>query len=154
MKYSVVLQAPFAFPLFWLLAGIGLLAAAAAGFALRYIRTGRFLPRQRPRPFRAVRMFFLRLRYLRALRGVERDFRRSRIDSRESHKRISLIVRRFAQAATGLPFTNMVHSELPRLYPRLANIIGQLYEPEFAYRPRVDVRDMIRQSKELIRRWK
>ena len=156
MKYSVVLQDPFDFERFWLYLGIGLLlAAVAAWLAARFLKSRKSTPRGKSHPFRSVRLFFGKLWFLRMLRKIDRDYGRKRIDCREAHRRISLVVRMFAQVATGRPVTRMVQSEIQRLhYSRLANLIGRLYEPEFAPRPETDVRESIRQSKELIRQWK
>ena len=155
MKYSVVLQDPFDYRPLWLWLGIGLLlAAAAAWFVLRYADLEKLALRRKLNPIRSLRMFFLKRSYLRKLRRIERDFRRNRIGIREAHQRISLAVRRFAQAATGKPVTSMVHSELPWLKrPPLTDLIGSLYEPEFSPQSGGDVRQMIQKSKELIRQW-
>ena len=165
MKYSVVLQDPFDFEPFWLWLGIGLLAAAAAIWLIRFYLKRRMLsssPHRKPHPLRAlgrfaggIRLFLTKEWFLRMIRKIERDFRQNRIDSREAHQRIAGVVRLFAQTASHWPVTRMAFSEIHRLgCPQLTGLIGRFQEPEFGRIPREDIRDLAEQSKELIRRWK
>ena len=156
MRYSVFLQAPFDFERFWLLLGIGLiLAAGLAWLAIRHLRKKgirldrliALLPAKR-------RLSLLRRRYLRRVERIGSQFSSGDLDCRAAHQALSREVRLFAQAVTGQPMIHMVHSELKQTrYQALANLVGEMYVPEFARLSAADVEQMIRKSKELISLW-
>ena len=155
MKYSVVLQDPFDYALFWILLGAGLLLCAGLVWLLLHLPDRKTKSWKDMALVRKVRLLIKKRKHTKNVRKIEGEFARQKIDGRTAYQQISKEVRQFAQAATGKPIESLVYSELAAMqYPELTNLIGQLYVPEFATRSEADVAGMIRRSKELIKKWR
>ena len=154
MKYTVVLQSPMDFAPRWILIGCALLLAGVALLlALKYL-PGSALRRLKDRSPRPLRLALSKANILRELEKLQRDFDRGRVDSRAAHQRMSLLVRAFTQAVSGIPTTRMTLDELRALpFTDLERLIARLYVPEFSTLPDDRVADAIQRCKELIERW-
>ena len=154
MKITVVLQSPMDFAPRWILIGCALLLAGVALLlALKYL-PGSVLRRLKDRSPRPLRLALSKANILRELEKLQRDFERGRIDSRTAHQRMSLLVRAFTQAVSGIPTTRMTLDELRALpFTDLERLIARLYVPEFSTLPDDRVADAIQRCKELIERW-
>ncbi len=156
MRFSVFLQDPFDFSSYWVWWGLGLLGAAALVWLLR-----RYLPRLRLgfRPgdsslIRRIRLYFRKRRSLRSFRRIEAAVQSEGLDPRSAHQRICRELRQFAAAATGGPMESLVYSELLNTdYPKLAQLIGEYYAPEFSLPSEADVGRLLTKSKEMVRTW-
>ena len=155
MKYSVVLQDPFDYALFWILVGVGLLLAAGILYGLLHLPQIRTKSWKDISFIRSIRLFFRKRKHTKNVKKIEKEFAEKTIDGRTAYQQISREVKQFAQAATGKPVESLVYRELLLMkYPALTDLIGKLYAPEFATRSDADVADMIRESKELIKKWR
>lgn len=75
----------------------------------------------------------LRARCLDAIAAIEVDADAGRLPERDAHQRLSLLVREFADVATGLPTTRMTLEELRRNgLDQFAVGIAGIYPNEFA----------------------
>lgn len=153
MKYSVNLEAPFAFSARWYWIGLALLLLA---FLLRYagvrfldsrelINTGRIKWR---------RLAGNKKKYLKRIEDIERAHQKGELDTRAVCQRMSREVRDFVDAVTGWRTDAMVYLELAKLNrPELAEVVRHYYGPEFSYYTEADAKAAIEEGKELIRKW-
>ncbi len=153
MKFSIGLEAPFAFSSYWYAVGLGLILLAIILFLLfprivsRIERASRSSVRKR---------FYSKTKdkYLKKIEKVEASFNNGQLDMRGVHQQMSTIVRSFVQKVTGWPTEAMVYLELINLdRPELAELVRQYYEPEFAYYSEADAKSAIEKGKELITKW-
>ncbi len=153
MKYSVNLEAPFAFSARWYLIGLGLLLL---GIVL-WFAGGRLLDRLAGSNSEKVRWHRLsanKKKYLRRIEDIEAAHKKGELDTRAVCQQMSKEVRDFVDAVTGLRTGTMVYLELARLNrPELAELVRNYYEPEFSYYTRADAKAAIEEGKELIRKW-
>ena len=153
MKFSIGLEAPFAFSPYWYAVGLISILIALILFLL--------LPRivcgiEKGSRSSLRKRFYSRTKdkYLKKIEKVEAAFNKGQLDMRGVHQQMSAIVRSFVQAVTGWPTEAMVYLELINLdRPELAELVRQYYEPEFAYYSQADVKSAIEKGKELITKW-
>jgi hypothetical protein len=119
------LQDPVGYDGPWLLLAVAGLVAVALYYAAVLWLT-------RPRPPRPPRRPD-EVDYLARLDAIEAKVAAGEIGARAAHQQISRVLREYAAAAVGVPATTMTLAELERRGPhRLARIVADLYEPEFA----------------------
>ena len=92
------------------------------------------------------------------LDAVAADVEAGRLSAREGHQRLSAIVRTFAARRTGLPVEAMTLQDLRSLedLPGLAELVGELYPPEFAGREDLAAAAFTRSvahAREVVRTW-
>ena len=155
MKYSVVLQDPFDYALFWILVGVGLILAAGLVWFLLHLPDRKTKSWKDLSLIRSIRLFFRKRKHTKNVKKIEAEFAQKKIDGRTAYQQISKEVRQFAQAVTGKPVESLVYTELQMMeYPDLTKFVGLLYAPEFATKTDADVADMISKGKELIKKWR
>ncbi|BCW36566.1 hypothetical protein StoSoilA2_26220 [Arthrobacter sp. StoSoilA2] len=96
----------------------------------------------------------LRATCLSAIDTLEREADAGRLPGRDAHQRLSLLVREFAGAATGLPATSMTLEELRRNgLDQVAVGIALIYPNEFAPVALQSVRDSARTARQVVQAW-
>ena len=96
----------------------------------------------------------LRARCLSAIDTLEREADAGRLPGRDAHQRLSLLVREFAGAATGLPATSMTLEELRRNgLDQFAVGIALIYPNEFAPVAMQSVRDSAKTARQVVQAW-
>ena len=129
MKFSIDLEPPFGLSAYWYAVGIGVFLLS---FLLRFVVNKLFEVRVYS-PFRLDR---LHRESLRKVQEISSEYGKKELDSRAAHQQMSLAVRQFVQAVTGLPADKMVYGDMRALRrPDLADLIKDYYEPEFAFSP-------------------
>lgn len=153
MKYSVNLEAPFAFSARWYWIGAGfILLAVLVTAAVYYIF--RHLSRTDSARMKWHRLAHNREKYLKRIDEIEAAYKKGSLDTRAVAQRMSKEVRSFVDAVTGWRTDTMVYNELVRLNrPELAELVRSYYEPEFAFYSEADAKHAIERGKELIRKW-
>lgn len=153
MKYSITLEAPFAFSARWYWIGAGFLI-----FAVILVTAGNYLLNHLSR-IDSDRMKWRRLshnrkKYLKKIDEIEAAYSKGDLDTRAVAQQMSLEVRAFVHAVTGWRTDTMVYLELTGLNrPELAELVRYYYEPEFAFYSEADAKLAIDRGKELIRKW-
>lgn len=142
MKYSIDLQAPFGFPLYWYAIGLGLILLS---LLLRYLMT-------RSSGIRSpMRLDKLRRQTLSNIDEISRAYKNGELDTRGVHQKMSLQLRQFVQAATGWRTESMTPDEMAALAkPELGSLIKEYTEPEFSYRPEADSKAAIENGQKLV----
>lgn len=96
----------------------------------------------------------LRAGCLSAIDALEREVDAGRRPGRDAHQRLSLLVREFAGAATGLPATSMTLEELRRNgLDQFAGGIAVIYPNEFAPVATQSVRDSAKTARQVVQAW-
>ena len=96
----------------------------------------------------------LRASCLSAIDTVEREADAGRLPGRDAHQRLSLLVREFAGAATGLPATSMTLEDLRRNgLDQFAVGIALIYPNEFAPVVMQSVRDSAKTARQVVQAW-
>ena len=132
MKYSIDLEPPFAYSAYWYAIGLGLILLAVL---LRYL-FNRIFMRPVESPFKIDK---LHKQAIARIDGIDKSYRDKQCDLRTMHQNLSREVRQYAQTMEGLRAESMVYDELcQKARPDLADVIGDYYGPEFAYKPQAD----------------
>ena len=142
MKYSIDLQAPFEFPLYWYAVGLGLIVLSVLL---------RFLMNQTSALRSPMRLDRLRRQTLSNINEISRAYKSGELDTRGVHQKMSLQVRQFVQEATGWRTESMTYDEMASLAkPELGNLIKEYTEPEFSYRSEADSKAAIENGQKLV----
>ena len=144
MKYSVDLEAPFAFSAYWYAAGILLIIFGRLLFLFfrRILRMDPEPPLKVDRTYKSC---------MKRIAEIERRYRSGELDTRAAHGQMSAEVRGFVQEMTGLQAQTMVYDELrKRGRPELAALIGEYYGPEFSYTSEADTEQAIEKGRALV----
>ena len=142
MKYSIDLQAPFTFPFYWYLLGLGLILLAV----LLRIMMNRTSKVRSP-----MRLDRLHRQALSNIDEISRAYSRGELDTRGVHQRMSREARKFVQAATGWRTESMTYEEMAHLArPELAGLIKAYSEPEFSYESKADSGAAIENGRKLV----
>lgn len=93
--------------------------------------------------------------YMRRIDEIEAKYNNQEIDARETHIRMSSVVRGFVNEATGVNVRNYTLQEIARLnMPDLAKLIEEFYSPEFAFGTEdVKIEDSFGNARQVIREW-
>ena len=144
MKYSVDLEAPFAFSAYWYAVGILLIIFGHLLF-LFFRRILRMDPEPPLKVDRAYKSCMKRIA------EIERRYKSGDLDTRAAHGQMSSEVRGFVQELTGLQAQSMVYEELRRRgRPELAELIREYYGPEFSYISEADAVQAIEKGRTLV----
>ena len=144
MKYSVDLEAPFAFSAYWYAAGILLIIFGRLLFLFfrRILRMDPEPPLKVDRTYKSC---------MKRIAEIERRYRSGELDTRAAHGQMSAEVRGFVQEMTGLQAQSMVYDELRRRgRPELAELIREYYGPEFSYISETDAVQAIEKGRALV----
>lgn len=155
MQNDAGFYAPLQYHQLWLWLGLVLLLLVACwyGWILRPVR------KATPQTLAGAPVALhdlepLRARCLSAIDTLEREADAGRIPARDAHQRLSLLVREFAVAATGLPATSMTLEEL-RLngLDQFAVGIAAIYPNEFAPVAAHSVQDSANTARQVVQAW-
>ena len=154
MHFSVGLQEPFDYALKFFIIAIVLILLSIILFIVYMKLTKKDFTGVAEK----IRRLFLgrtRRKYLRQIDDVERYVVNGKKDTKTAHQEMSLIVRRFVHAATGVHVDRLCYTEIKRLKKKpLTDLVREFYEPEFAEYTEADTVRAIKMSKELIKTWK
>ena len=144
MKYSVDLEAPFAFSAYWYAVGILLIIFGRLLFIFfrRVLKMDPEPPLKIDRTYRSC---------MKRIAEIERRYSSGELDTRAAHGQMSSEVRGFVQEVTGLQAQTMVYDELrKRGRPELAELIREYYGPEFSYISEADAVQAIEKGRTLV----
>ena len=97
----------------------------------------------------------LKAEFLRAVNDIADRHEDEQLDSRAGHHELTGVMRRFVRRTTGHDVTSQDLATLladPRTRA-VGELIGDLYEPDFAMSSDRDLRDSVRRAREVIRTW-
>ena len=97
----------------------------------------------------------LKAEFLRAVNDVAVRHGSGEVDARAGHHELTGVMRRFVRRTTGHDVTSQDVPTL-RADPRtraVGELIGDLYEPDFAQDPEAELDDSVRRAREVIRAW-
>src|SRR5699024_9738235 len=97
----------------------------------------------------------LKAEFLRTVNDIADRHEDEQLDSRAGHHELTGVMRRFVRRTTGHDVTSQDLATLladPRTRA-VGELIGDLYEPDFAMSSSLDVRDSVRRAREVIRTW-
>ena len=97
----------------------------------------------------------LKAEFLRAVNDIADRHDDGRLQNREGHHELTGVMRRFVRRTTGHDVTSQDLATL-RADPRtraVGDLIGDLYEPDFAQSSDRDLGESVRRAREVIRTW-
>lgn len=157
MESSVSLQEPFSYAL-WPVLVTGLLVLgvvlyfAAARLLEVYRKKKNTPPVVRKRPVDTEK---IRAKYISELDGIYEDFKSGRLDVRAAYQRMSMCIRRFVHAMTGIRVQNCTLSDIGKLdMPVLYGLVAEYYAPEFARKSQGDVEQSLIKTRSFFERWR
>lgn len=154
MHFSVGLQNPFDYALKFFVIALVLILLSII-LLIVYLKLTKKDFSTVAKKFRHLLLGKTRRKYLRKIDDVERYVVNGKKDSKTAHQEMSLIVRQFVHAATGVHVDRLVYTEIKRLKIKpLSELVRDFYEPEFAEYSEADMLQAIKKSKELIKTWK
>ena len=139
----------------WLWAGLALLALLLGwyGFVLFSTRRRR-APAPRPRFTPPSDLAALKQAYLQRIDAVTADAAAGLLTARESHRELSLLVRKFARDVTGVDAPRMTLAELHgHPLPSTAEAVSRIYPGEFGLEPLPAVSDSAETARRAVRQW-
>jgi len=148
------LAPPADYPGHWLVLGIVLVVAAIAWAGVLV-----WWPRRRPRvvvtgPMTGSRLERLKAQYLAEIERVEAGASSGAIAVRAAHLELGRLVRAFVHEATGDDVRPLTRDELARTpHAGLAQLVGQLYPPEFAHVTADEASSAARAAAGLVTAW-
>ena len=93
-------------------------------------------------------------KYLAELEKIGMDFEQGQLDIRGAYQQMSMCIRGFVHAMTGIRVQNYTLNDIEELnMPVLYDLVAEYYTPEFAFRSEGDVRDSIARTRSMIERW-
>jgi len=97
----------------------------------------------------------LKAEFLRTVNNIADRHEAGEVDARAGHHELTAVMRRFVRRTTGHDVTSQDLATLladPRTRS-VGELIGELYEPDFARDPEHDLEDSVRKAREVIRAW-
>lgn len=97
----------------------------------------------------------LKAEFLRTVNDIASRHEAGDLEAREGHHELTGVMRRFVRRTTGHDVTSQDLATL-QADPRtraIGELIGDLYEPDFAMSSDRDLEESVRRSREVIRRW-
>lgn len=151
-----MISAPFYYSIWWLIAGIILMATFAGILGYIFYTTRRkqikTLSTLRKLEPHTVDMNVLREKYLRLIDEVDKKYNAGKLKSSEAHQELSLLVRLFFCEAMGFHAEVMTLNDLKRTnYTKLAKLIDQYYPDEFDTLENGVVQQSIEHARDIVR---
>ena len=85
---------------------------------------------------------------------LENRCRSGKVDNRKAYQELSVTLRHFVYELTGVKVQNYTLEEINRLnMPRLSEVIGESYAPEFSVDKNGDIYDAMNKARMVIREW-
>ncbi|MET4588547.1 hypothetical protein [Arthrobacter sp. 754] len=139
----------------WIWAGLALLAVVLGWYAFVLFSTGRRrAPAPRPRFTPPSDLAALKQAYLQRIDAVSAGAAAGQLTTRESHRELSLLVRKFARDVTGVDAPRMTLAELHgHPLPATAEAVGRIYPGEFGLEPLPAVADSAETARRAVREW-
>lgn len=155
MQDDAGFYSPLQYQPHWLWLGIVLVFLIGAWYAWILLSGRKKAPAHPGAPApRSPNLESLRTVCLAAIDATATDADAGRLPERDAHQKLSLLVREFAGAATGLPMTSMTLEDLHRHeFKDLASGIAGIYPNEFAPVPVHSVRHSAEAAREVVRAW-
>ncbi len=157
MNYSVSLEDPFHYALLWIWWGLALIAFGLLVLWLtKMVKAGKFAPIT-DKIKRFIRDLILgrhRARAVRAMDLIAAEYDAGKIDVREAHQRLSMVIRSFVQEVTGIRTDAYTFMDIQQMGNKhLTQMVALLYVPEFAMNTSADLHKNMELGKELITKW-
>lgn len=97
----------------------------------------------------------LKAEFLRAVNDIALRHEKGELGAREGHHELTGVMRRFVRRTTGHDVTSQDVTTLvaDERTKDVGELIGALYEPDFALASDAQLEDSVRRSREVIRRW-
>jgi hypothetical protein len=139
----------------WIWTGLALLAVVGGWYCFVLLSTRpRRVPAAPARFTPPSDLIDLKLAYLQRIDAVAADAAGGHLTVRESHRELSLLVRRFARDATGVDALRMTLAELHgHPLPAIAEAVGRIYPGEFGLEPLPQVEQSARTARQAVWQW-
>lgn len=138
----------------WLWAGLALLALLLGWYGFVLFSTRRRAPAPRPRFTPPSDLASLKQAYLQRIDAVGADAAAGLLSTRESHRELSLLVRKFARDVTGVDAPRMTLAELHgHPLPSAAEAVSRIYPGEFGLEPLPAVSDSAETARRAVEQW-
>ncbi len=139
----------------WLWAGLALLALAAGWYCFVFLSTRqRRSPAPLPRFTPPSDLNDLKRAYLQRIDAVAADAAAGVLTARESHRELSLLVRRFTRDVTGVDAPRMTLAELHgHPLPGAAEAVHRIYPGEFGLEPLPPLEQSAEAARQAVRQW-
>lgn len=155
MKSSVNLQDPLSYAV-WpvILTGLILVLCIATLVVIKLVAAkNKKPPVVVKKPFVDVNK--LKLKYIRELDNIGRDFEAGKTDIRGAYQQMSMCIRKFVHAVTGIKVQNYTLGDIGGLnMPGLYNLVSEYYSPEFARKSEGDVINSLAKTRSMIEQWR
>jgi hypothetical protein len=147
--------APLQYSQGWMWAGIALLAVVLAWYCVVVFSTrARQAPVTPPRFTPPSDLTALKEAYLQRIDAVSADASAGVLTARESHRELSLLVRKFARDVTGVDAPRMTLAELRRHpLPAAAEAVARIYPGEFGLEPLPRVSESAETARRAVWQW-
>jgi hypothetical protein len=138
----------------WMWAGFALLAVALGWYCFVFLSTRQRRPAAAA-PFTTPSdLQGLKETYLQRIDAVAADARAGLLSSRESHQKLSLLVRTFARDVTGVDAPRMTLAELEGYpLPGIAEAVRRIYPGEFGMEPLPPVPQSAETARQAVGQW-
>ena len=158
MKTSVELQPVMSFLIWWILIGLVLLALVIlAQVIFRNVFAEQLREAKRKHKLRKIdrkSLPALKGKYLNELGKIDAEIKSGRITIRRGYQKLSRLIRKFANEATGINVDKYTLAEINMLgMPQLTRLVAEYYEPEFARYTKADINVSLQRTKGVIERW-
>lgn len=119
-------------------------------------------PKQQVKPVNTVPQFVpnildkagIKRKYLEVIDKLYTGVESKQINTKDAFQELSAIIRDFIKEVSGVDVTKCTLSEIKkRNIPKIANIISEYYEPEFAFETDDDSLKAIKKAKKVIEQW-
>lgn len=156
VEFSVKMQPEILISPGWMVLGITLLFVAVIFFVMLFIfeKAPKKVKPRAPKPVNRPQAFYFRQKALVSIDTAYMELKGSRIDTRESYQRLSMIMRTFVSEMTGRNATSLTLSEMKRMgLGNLSELIENCYVPEFALKTQADFKKDADKAKWMVRTW-
>lgn len=146
--------APLQYSQGWLWTGLALLALLLGWYGFVLFSTRGRAPAPRPRFTPPSDLASLKQVYLQRIDAVVADAAAGLLSTRESHRELSLLVRKFARDVTGVDAPRMTLAELHgHPLPSAAEAVSRIYPGEFGLEPLPAVSDSAETARRAVQQW-
>ncbi|QNE14879.1 hypothetical protein [Pseudarthrobacter sp. NBSH8] len=155
MQADPGIYAPLQYSQPWLWSGLALLAVVLGWYTFVFLGTRKpRVPEQAPRFTPRPDLAGLKEAYLQRIDAVTANAAAGLLTARESHQELSLLVRRFARAVTGIDAPRMTLAELHgHPLPPVAEAVRRIYPGEFGLEPLPPVAQSAETARQAVWQW-